>query len=178
MDTEYLYSIIDLYLKNENDNRKTSLNIEKKDDIVEFNFNMDLNSPDKTTCKLKIDDVNLEIWKILNIFRQNVIIIDEKYDDNKNKCHYEVIFQNGRKLSLNGFNFLEINRVRNILYNITINSNELHLKNINDEKEMAYKPLSLVAQAGFLATSNVFLIVLYATDLFAIILWLFKVLTK
>ena len=177
MNIGYLYSIIDLYLKKEKENKKTNLSIQKKDDIVEFNFNMNSSLDEKTTCKLSIDDVNIELWKILNIYKQNIMIIAEKYDD-KDNYHYEVLLQNGRCLSFDGFNLLEINRIRNILYNITINSNEIHLTNLNKETEMAYKPLSLAQQAGFMVTSNIFLIVLYATDLLAIILWIFKVLTK
>ena len=177
MNIEYLYSIIDLYLKREKEDKKTNLSIQKKDDIVEFNFNMNSTLDEKTTCKLSLDDVNIELWKILNIYKQNIMIINEKYDD-KDNYHYEVLLQNGRCLSFDGFNLLEINRIRNILYNITINSNEVHLTKLNEEKEMAYKPLSLAQQAGFMVTSNIFLIVLYSVDLLAIILWIFKVLTK
>ena len=177
INVEYLYNIINLYLKNEHDTQRTVLNIIKKDGFVEFKFNMDINSPDKTTCKISLDDVNAQIWNILNIYKQDIMIIDEKYNDKKN-IRYEIIFQNGRKLSFTGFSPLEINRIRNILYNITIDNDIIRLPNMVIEEKPVYKPLSLMQQAGFIATSNIFLIVLYTTDLFAIILWVFKELTK
>ena len=175
MDIDYLYSVLNLYLKNEKANYKTSLSIEKKDEIFEFNFNMGLPSQDKTTCKLTIDDFNIEIYNILNIYKKDTMVIDEK---NSNKNNYEFIFQNGRKLSFLGFTILEINRMRNIIYNITINSDEIHLVEVEEENKMVYKPSLLLQQAGFIANSNVFLIVLYLVDIFVIALWIFKEVTK
>ena len=174
MNIDYLYSILDLYLKSEKEQKKTNLNIEKKDEFAEFSFNMGLSNQDKTICKITIDDVNKEIYNILTMYKNDTMIIDEK----NNNGNYEFIFQNGRRLVFSGFTVLEINRMRNIIYNIAINSDEIHLVDAIEKSKMVYKPSTLAQQAGFIASSTTFLIVLYMTDIFLIALWIFKELTK
>ena len=81
-------------------------------------------------------------------------------------------------LSFDGFSMLEINNLRNILYNITNNSNDILLENINKEKKMAYNPNYRLAEAGFTSYYTLFLVALYLTDAFLIALWIFKVIIK
>ena len=49
MNIDYLYSIINLYLKKEINNKRTILSIKRLDDMVEFSFSMKQDNEDKTT---------------------------------------------------------------------------------------------------------------------------------
>ena len=175
MNIEYLYSIINLYLGREKDKQKTNLNIRKLSDSIEFNFNMNSKDPNKTTVKIPLDDVKLLLANILNKYKQDLIIIDEDYVKSKDSRNYRVLFKNGRSLSFDGFSLLEINNFRNILYNISVNNNEVLVENINVQRKMEYKPSLVLQQAGFMSNSTIFLVVLYLVDLFLIILWILKV---
>ncbi len=105
MDYNYVYNIMDLYLKNENDNQKVDLNLTKTYDKVILRFNITNKGSDKTTFDLPLEIVNDYIHKIINRFKENYIVIDEKYElDSKHKnCVYLVKFNNGRFLSFNNF---------------------------------------------------------------------------
>ncbi len=179
MNVGYLYSVIDLYLRKEKDNKKANLNIKRVDDKVNFSFNMKANSQDNTIVSLLLDDVNNEFKNILNMYKQDLMIIDEKYDyDNvNNTCYYYVLFKNGRTLSFNGFTMLDINNIRNILFNITIHTEEMRVS-LNDEKEMPYKPKLSFQQAGFASYVTIFLIALFFVDVLVIALWICKLLMK
>ena len=108
------------------------------------------------------------------------MIIDEKYNYNKvdETCYYYVLFNNGRTLSFDGFTVLELNNIRNLLYGININKDEIRVDAIDDEKEMAYKPQLRLQQAGFSSYGALFLVVLFFADILVISLWIFKLLTK
>ena len=177
MDIKYLYSIIELYFKNEKKNYKTNLNIKKNDDQILFSFNMNETDTEKTSFSLPYDDVIREISKVLDIYKQNMLIIKEEYF-NKNNPQYRVVLQNGRVLSFDGFSVLEINNLRNALYNITIDKEEIRLDKINSERKMAYNPNYRLAQAGFTSYYTLFLVALYLTDAFLIALWVFKLIIK
>ena len=64
---EYLYSILSLYLKKENDEKKTNLSISKMKDKVVFGFNMKKNTLDKTTYDLPLDMIDSCISKIITV---------------------------------------------------------------------------------------------------------------
>ncbi len=178
MNIDYLYSIINLYLKKEKANLKINLNMRNDGDKITFKFNMDKDDPNKTDFSLPYDEVNQELVNILKTIKQNQMIIDEKYQNKQSDYHYSVLFQNGRSLSFDGFSLVELNNIRNILYDIQINSSELRLTDLNQERKMAYTPLPKLQQAGFASYTTLFLVALFLTDVFIIALWVFKVLTE
>lgn len=175
MNISYLYSIINLYLKKEIDNKKTNLNIKKINDNVECNFTMKLSS-DKTNFLVPLNDYNLNLSDILKKYKEDLMIIDEKYsyDNSNNTCYYYVLFNSGRTLSFNGFTVQEMNFVRNILYDIKINQNEIRLDALEEKKEMAYKPRVRLQQAGFSSYATLFLVVIFFATVLVISLLVFK----
>ena len=106
------------------------------------------------------------------------MIINEEYKNSKTNHYYHILFQNGRTLSFDGFTVLEINNMRNTLYDININSEEIRLDALNKQKSIAYQPKFSLQQAGFASNTTLFLVALYLTDVFLIALWVFKVLTE
>ena len=180
MNTDYLFSVIDLYLSREKDKKKISLSIQKKDNKMLFRFNMNQKSDDKTDVQLPLDNINDILGKVLFILKKDLIIIDEKYeyDKNNNTCYYYVLFNNGRNLSFNNFSVLELNNIRNVLYNIRINKEEIRVSEVKEEKKMAYKPQLRFQQAGFTSYSTLFLTVLFFADILVLALWVFKLIMK
>ena len=180
MNIGYLYSIIDLYLKNEDDKNRVCLNIQKEDNNIKFNFTMRYDNPDKTTFLIPIEIVNNYWYDFLNKYKEDLLIIDEKYeyDKVKNTCYYYVLFKNGRTLTFNGFTIIEINGIRNCLYTIRINSSEIRVN--LEEKELTFKPKSnvLLQQAGFSSFKTIFFISLFILDVFVVSLWICKLFMK
>ncbi len=176
MDIDYLYSIVDLYLKKEKDNKRTYLNIKKLDDHVEFSFSMKNETEDKTESNLSYEDFNARMLDFLTRFKEDLMIIDEKYDCDSisGKCKYFVLFNNGRSISFNGFGVLEMNILRNILYNININQNEIRVNEIDKKKEMVYQPRLRLQQAGFSSFATIFLIAIFFVGILVIALWVFQ----
>ena len=170
MNLGYLYSIINLYIKNEKDNRKCNLLIEKNNDNILFSFNMQHTNHDKTTLTLPLDIVLLNKNEILKLYKNNLIIIDEKYDTNDNICEYLVKFQNGRQLLFRGFTLLEINDLRNSLYNITLFKDEIRIKFDNNENHSLTPNLKL-KNTGYTSFLSLFVNVLFTVDALLIILW-------
>ena len=178
MNIEYLYSITYLYFKNEDEHNKVNLNIQKKDNDIEFNFSMKKN-PDKTTFLIPLEIVNNYWYDFLNKYKNELLIIDEKYEYDKvnSTCYYYVLFKNGRVLSFNNFTIIEINKLRNCLYNIRINSEEIRV-NLEEEKTLQYKPNMLLQQFGFSTFKTIFFITLFILDIFVVSLWICKILMK
>jgi hypothetical protein len=176
MNTGYLYSIINLYQKKEIDNKRTILNIKKINDNVEFSFNMKNTNDDKTTFLIPLNDYNLYYIDLFKTYKDDLMIIDEKYnyDNVTNTCYYYVLFNSGRSISFNGFSIVEMNNVRNVLYDIKINKNEVRLDSIEKEKEMAYKPRLRLAQAGFSSYATLFFVVIFFLAVLIISLFVFK----
>ena len=179
MNIEYLYSIIDLYLKNENENNKVNLNIQKKDEDIEFKFTMRNDNPDKTIFKLPLAEVNNYWYDFLNKYKSDLLIIDEKYEYDKvsNTCYYYVLFKNGRIISFNGFSIIEINSLRNCLYTIRINSDEIRV-DLDEKKETKYRPQLKLQATGFSTFKTILFVTLIILDIVVISLWILKVLTK
>ena len=179
MNIEYLYSIIDLYLKNEDEHNKVNLNIQKKDGNIEFSFTMRKDNPDKTSFMVPIEIVNNYWYDFLNKYKTNQMIIDEKYDYDKVKetCYYYVLFKNGRMMSFRDFSIIEINSLRNCLYSIRINQEEIRV-NLSDDKESLYQPNLKLQTAGFSSFKTIFFITLFILDIFVISLWICKILMK
>ena len=69
MNIDYLNSIIDLYLKKENDIKKTILSIKKLDDVIDFSFNMKKDNDDKTTFVIPTDEFNKYLARFLNKYK-------------------------------------------------------------------------------------------------------------
>lgn len=180
MNSDYLHSIIKLYLSRENEKNKTNLAITKQKDKVQFSFNMKQGSLDKTDVQIPFDNINVELGIILDQFKKDLMIIDEKYKYDKvaGTCYYYVLFKNGRTLSFDGFSVLELNNIRNLLYGININKEEIRVSEIDEEKQMVYKPQLKLQQAGFSSYGALFLTVLFFADVLVIALWIFKSLMK
>ena len=180
MNIDYLYSIVELYLKKEKDGKRTYLNIKKLDDNVEFSFNMGKVDDDKTEFKLPYEEFSQRMLDFLKKYKEDLNTIDEKYDyDSINdKCNYFVLFNTGRSISFKGFSVLEMNNLRNILYDININQEEVRVNEIDEQKQMVYQPRLRLQQAGFSSFATIFLITIFFADIFVIALWIFKSLLK
>lgn len=176
MNIGYLYSIINLYLKKEINNKRTILSIKRLDDMVEFSFSMRQDNEDKTTFVIPYKEYNLYLDEIIKNYKESLMIIDEKYsyDNVTSTCYYYVLFNSGRCISFNGFNILEMNNVRNILYDIKINQNEIRVNEIDEKKEMAYKPRLRLQQAGFSSYATLFLVVIFFAIVLVVSLFVFK----
>ena len=176
MNIDYLYSIVNLYLKKETNNKRIILNIKRLEDEVEFNFRMNEKSEEKTNFVIPLDEYNIHLYEFINIYKNDLMIIDEKYNYNNvnNTCYYYVLFKNGRVISFDGFTVLEMNNIRNFLYGINIHKEEIRVSNIDEEKQMAYKPRLTLQQAGFSSYATLFLTVLFFADVLVIALWIFK----
>ena len=179
MDIGYLYSIIDLYLKNEDDSNKTSLNIRRIDNNIEFRFTMKHDNPDKTIFTIPVEVVNNYWYKFLNKYKSDLMIIDEKYEYDKVKktCYYYLLLLNGRTLSFDGFSITEINGIRNCLYSIRIDSDEIRV-NLDEEIEPKYKPQLRLQTAGFSSFKTIFVVTLVLLDVLVVSLWVCKLLMK
>ena len=180
MNKDYLYSIVNLYLKRETEKRRIVLDIVKQEDNVEFRFNTNNNDEDKTSCIIPYDEYSTFINEFIDLFKADLMIIDEKYDyNNENStCYYLAKFQSGRTISFKGFTIIETNNIRNQLFNIKINQDEVRVSEIDEEKQMAYKPQLRLQQAGFSSYASLFMIVLFFADLLVIALWIFKIIFK
>ena len=176
MNKDYLYSILNLYLKMEDEHKKTVLNITKKEEEIEFSFTMNIEVEDKTEFVIPIDIYRDTIIDFLIKYKEDLMIIDEKYSYNNdnNSCNYRILFKNGRILSFKGFSILDMNNIRNMLFDIKINQEEMRVSSIDEKKEMAYKPRLSLQQAGFSSYASLFLIVLFFVDILVIALWIFK----
>ncbi len=177
MDYDYVYNIMDLYFKNENENQKIVLNLTKTSDKVVLKFKMNDKSNDITTFDLPLQVVNNYIKTIIKKYKEDNLVIDEKYElDSQNKnCMYLVKFSNGRILSLNNFSIIEINNIRNILYNITIRQEELRISN-DDTQNIKMNYIPKLQETGFTKSSSLFLMAIFFADVFMISLWIFKLL--
>ena len=170
----YLLSIIDLYLKNEDNNHKANLTIEKQNENIYFSFGM-TESVDTTKFYLPIEVVNLCLEKALLSYKKDTIIIDEKYDYDKEKdtCYYYVLFNNGRDISFTNFNLKETNLIRNYIYSIKIKQDEIRV-NVNQESIKKFN----FQYAGFISLKTIFFITIFFLDIFVVSLWICKLFLK
>ena len=177
MKYSYIYNIIDLYINNEDNLKKVNFDVIKTNDKIILELNMINDKNNKTSFDIPIVDINKYIKEILLKYKDHLIIIDEKYELNsqKNTCYYAVIFNNGRTLTLHNFSIVEINNLRNILYNMNINQDELHLK-LDDEIKMNYRPR--LQATGFASFKILIVAILVFIILFVLSLWAFSVFGK
>jgi len=174
----YIYSILALYFKNESEDKKTILNIIRYKDHISLRFNMNEKNDDKSSYEIPIEVVNTYITDIIKKYRDNMLVIDENFKEKNGYYNYSVKFKSGRKLTFSNFSLLEINNLRNILFDINIRKDEIRV-NIDNEKEeikMNYKPR--LQETGFVSFKSIFLMTLLFSDIFMISLWICKLLMK
>ena len=178
MDINYLYSIVNLYLTKEDDYKKTNLSITKGiDNLIQFNFNMNKNDSETTSFKV-ISDLVLEeknFDNFIKMYKQNNMIIDEKYDFDKinNTCYYYIMLNNGRCVSFRNFSLIELNNIRNIIYNIKFQKEEIRIV-FEEEKELK-KPVSYrLQQAGFTSFKTLIIAIVLFLSIILLSLWIFK----
>lgn len=176
MDFGYLMSILELYLAKEK-NSKTKLNIVRYSfDKVKINFTTN-DAKDTTTFFMSYDEFvnNHNLNVLLRKYKGNLIIIDEKYENDKvtNSCYYCVTFSNSRILSFEGFELEFMNGIRNILYNIRYMPSEIKIQ-MEDEEYDGYYNVFQLSEAGFTGYLTLFLITIWFLDVFVIALWICK----
>jgi len=177
MKYSYVYNIIELYLKNENDVKKVEFNLTKYREKVVLELNMINDTKNKTAIEIPLTEINTYISDILKKYKNDLMTIDEKYQLNSHnkECFYRICFSNGRVLTLNNFSMLEINNLRNILFGIDSASGEMHL-DLEDHKKMNYKPR--LQPTGFASFKIIFLAVIVLTITIILSLWIFNDLIK
>lgn len=177
MKYNYIYNIIDLYLKNESSVKKIHFNLTKMREKVSMELYMVNDSENKTSFDIPLTEINNYITDILKKYKDDLIVINEDYKLNsRNKlCYYSVQFNNGRTLSLNNFSMIEINNLRNILFDINLLQEEMHLS-LDEPKQMNYKPrLQPTGFANFKILS--FAVIVFVVTI-VLSLWIFNVLIK
>ena len=174
MDIENLYKVMKLYLEKEN-NCSVILTITKYSDVVDFSFSMTNYPEDITIVSINKANVNADLLiDIIRSFKSDLLVIDDKYDFNKEKniCKYESIFNTGREIIFKNFKLEEVNLLRNVIYNIDIYDPNIHINVDEEEKEIPYNARLKVS--GFSSYITIFLVALGALDIIMIILWIYK----
>lgn len=178
MNLNYFISVLELYLNKETE-YKTNLSIVKYLNgklKVNFTMNHDLN---ETTSFFMEYDSFMErdnLCQLFKQYKQDLIIIDEKYEYDKlnETCYYCIMLANGRILSFKNFSLDEVNQMRNLIYDIKYNPNEIKVILDNDEKSGYYHPSVLLGQTGFASFFTLFVVVLGILNVLIITLWIFK----
>ena len=174
MDIENLNKVMKLYLDKEN-NSSAILTITKYSDVVDFSFSMTNYPEDLTIVSINKTNVNVDLLiDIIREFKSNLLVIDDKYDYNKEKniCKYESIFNTGRKIIFKNFKLEEVNLLRNVIYNIDIYDSNIRIEVEEKEQEIPYNARLRVS--GFSSFITIFLVALGALDIIVIILWIYK----
>lgn len=163
MNIDYLYSIINLYLRKENNESKTNMIVTQKDDNVEFKFNMNIEDPNTTTFLFPIDLFEENLNNIVNLYQNNQVVIDEKYDYNKEKdiCEYYIKFKNGRKVTFENLSINYLKDIRSYLYSSSLNLNEINMTNIKDIDFNKFQNNFTPAYTGFASFKSILLISLF-----------------
>ena len=107
-----------------------------------------------------------------------MLIIDEKYKEKNGFYDYSVKFKNGRSLTFSNFSLIDINNLRNILFDINIRKDEIRVQLDNEKEEikMNYKPR--LQETGFVSFKSIFMITILFLDIFIVSLWICKILIK
>lgn len=174
MDIDNLFKVMQLYLDKEDDS-SIILSISKYDDFIDFSFSMSNYPEDLTIVSINKQNVDIDlIIKIIKTIKDNQLVIDDKYDFNKEKntCRYESTLNSGRKIIFKNFKLDAVNLFRNIIYNIDLYDNDIHIDVEEKEEEIPYNARLRVS--GFTSFITIFLVALGALDIIVIILWIFK----
>jgi hypothetical protein len=172
MNKDYLYNVLNLYLNQEKIN--TTLTIVKGFSYI-FIFGIEDETIDVTKVYLDSEEVSIDLLQdIINKYKGDSIVIDDKYkiENERKTCHYESLLSNGRKLIFKYFSLEEANLLRNIIYNISLDNNELRINVDKKEQDIPYN--LRLKQAGFSTFITIFLIALWLVDIIVIALWIFK----
>lgn len=175
MDINYLYSVLSLYLVQEDEN-KVIINLTKLDDNIKFSFSNQKNINDITTFNIKYTEMMEEnnLREFLCKFKSQILVKDEKYsyDQVNNKGYYLLVLNNGREISFKDFDINEINKIRNLFYNNTDSSKEIILKETNiSHEETKQKPVLRLQEQGFASYLTIMLIGFCFIAIFLIVLF-------
>ncbi len=174
MDINNLYNVMHLYLDKEKD-CATILTITKYSDVVDFSFSMSNYPEDITIVTIEKKNVDVDLLiDIIRNYKSDLLVIDDKYNYNKEKniCKYESIFNTGRKIIFKNFKLEEVNLLRNVIYNIDIYDNDIHIDVEEKNEEIPYNARLRVS--GFTSFVTIFLVALGALDIILVILWIYK----
>jgi len=172
MDINYLYSIVDLYLKKENNSKRTNLSLVKLNNQIKFSFNMDRDDIDVTSFNVSCEKLleNNNFQNLIKIYKKDNIVIDEKFD---NKV-YSILLNNGRRITFANFSVLELNDIRNVIYDIKFQKEEIRIDFIDDE-DIDNKYYYTLNPTGFISLKNILMIAVCFVIVFIVSLWLFNV---
>lgn len=178
MNLSYFMSVLELYLNKEKE-YKTNLSISKYPNsrvMVNFTMNHDLN--ETTSFYLEYDSFMEKdnLCLVLDKYKANLIIIDEKYEYDKlhETCYYCIMLSNSRILSFKNFSLEEVNYIRNLVYDIKYNPNEIKIILDEEQKNGYYQPRKLLGETGFVNYLTMFTIVIWLLNVLIISLWVFK----
>lgn len=172
MDINYLYSIVNLYLKKEKGNKRTNLSLVKDNEKIKFSLNMDKDDVDVTSFEISNDELfeNNNFKNLIQNYKKNNIVIDEKFD---NKI-YNILLNNGRRLTFENFSIIELNDIRNIIYDIKFQKEEIRIDFLDDE-DIDNKYYYTLRPTGFANFKTIGLIAVCFLVVFIVSLWLFNV---
>ena len=172
MDINYLYSIVNLYLKKENNDKKTNLSLVKDNERIKFSFNMNKDDIDVTSFIISYDELfeNDNIKNLIQTYKDKTIVIEEKLDNNV----YSILLNNGRRLTFENFSVLELNDIRNVIYDIKFQKEEIRIDFIDDE-DIDNKYYYTLNPTGFISLKNILMIAVCFVIVFIVSLWLFNV---
>ena len=172
MDINYLNSIVNLYLMKENNDKRTNLSLVKDNDQIKFSFNMDKDNIDVTSFIISYDELfkNDNIKTLIQNYKDKTIVIDEKFD---NKV-YSILLNNGRRISFENFSVIELNDIRNIIYDIKFQKEEIRIDFLDDE-DIDNKYYYTLRPTGFANFKTIILIAVCFLVVFIVSLWLFNV---
>ena len=172
MDINYLYSIVNLYLKKEKGNKKANLSLIKDNERIKFRLNMDKDDVDVTSFDISSDELfeNDNFKKLITMYKDKTIVIDEKFD---NKV-YNILLNNGRRLTFENFSIIELNDIRNIIYDIKFQKEEIRIDFLDDE-DIDNKYYYTLRPTGFANFKTILVIAVCFLVVFIVSLWLFNV---
>ena len=178
MNLSYFMSILDLYLSKEKEH-KTNLSIVKfQSDKIKVNFTMNYNLEETTSFFVNYDSFmeRENLCNLFKIYKEDLIVIDEKYEYDKlsETCYYCILLSNGRILSFKNFTLNEINKLRNYLYNIKYNPEEIKIVLDDNEHDGYYFKRFAYGQGGFASFLTLFIIIFALVNVFVITLWIFN----
>lgn len=178
MNISYFMSVLELYLSKEGQ-YKTNLSIVKYlNGKIKINFTMNHDMNEATSFFVGYDmfmtKENLQDFLIS--YKRSLIIIDEKYEYNKTNeiCYYCITLSNGRILSFKNFSLEEINNIRNLVYDINYQPEEIKIVLDENEKSGYYHQGLLLGQTGFASFLTFFVIIFVIVNVLIIALWIFK----
>ena len=172
MDINYLNSIVNLYLMKENNDKRTNLILVKNNDRIMFSFNMDKDNIDVTSFIISYDELfkNDNIKTLIQNYKDKTIVIDEKFD---NKV-YSILLNNGRRISFENFSVIELNDIRNIIYDIKFQKEEIRIDFL-DVEDIDNKYYYTLKPTGFANFKTILVIAVCFLVVFIVSLWLFYV---